>query len=292
MSSTPVPDDARPAESGRLVLAGTPIGNAEDASPRLRRLLATADVVAAEDTRRLRALAGRLEVEVAGRVMSLHEHNEAERADDLLDVVEDGGTVLVVSDAGMPSVSDPGFRLVARAVERGVPVTAAPGPSAVLTALALSGLPTDRFCFEGFLPRKAGDRARALAALADEPRTTVFFEAPHRVAEALAAMAEAFGPERPAAVARELTKTYEEVLRGGLGELAARAAQEQLRGEICVVVGGAPPRGPVPLEELVPAVLARVDGGERLKDVVGDVAAGSGVPKRELYAAALAARGR
>ncbi|OLT54140.1 16S rRNA (cytidine(1402)-2'-O)-methyltransferase [Cellulosimicrobium sp. CUA-896] len=292
MTSPAVPDDARPAESGRLVLAGTPIGNVEDASPRLRRLLASADVVAAEDTRRLRALAGRLDVEIAGRVTSFHEHNEAERADDLLDVVEDGGTVLVVSDAGMPSVSDPGFRVVARAVERGVPVTAAPGPSAVLTALALSGLPTDRFCFEGFLPRKAGDRARALAALADEPRTTVFFEAPHRVADALAAMAEAFGPDRPAAVARELTKTYEEVLRGTLGELAARATDEPLRGEICVVVGGAPPRGPVPVAELVPAVLARVDGGERLKDVVGDVAAGSGVPKRELYAAALAARGR
>ncbi len=287
-----MPDDARPAESGRLVLAGTPIGNVEDASPRLRRLLATADVVAAEDTRRLRALAGRLDVEVGGRVVSFHEHNEGERADELLDVVEDGGTVLVVSDAGMPSVSDPGFRVVARAVERGVPVTAAPGPSAVLTALALSGLPTDRFCFEGFLPRKAGDRARALAALADEPRTTVFFEAPHRVAEALAAMAEAFGPDRPAAVARELTKTYEEVLRGTLGDLAARAADEPLRGEICVVVGGAPPRGPVPVAELVPAVLARVDGGERLKDVVADLAAGSGVPKRELYAAALAARGR
>lgn len=292
MSSAPEPDDARPAESGRLVLAGTPIGNVEDASPRLRRLLATADVVAAEDTRRLRALAGRLGVEVAGRVVSFHEHNEGERADELLDVVDDGGTVLVVSDAGMPSVSDPGFRVVARAVERGVPVTAAPGPSAVLTALALSGLPTDRFCFEGFLPRKAGDRARALAALADEPRTTVFFEAPHRVAEALAAMVEAFGTDRPAAVARELTKTYEEVLRGTLGELAARAADEPLRGEICVVVGGAPPRGPVPVAELVPAVLARVDGGERLKDVVADLAAGSGVPKRELYAAALAARGR
>lgn len=292
MSSAPVPDDARPAESGRLVLAGTPIGNVEDASPRLRRLLATADVVAAEDTRRLRALAGRLDVEITGRVMSFHEHNESERADDLLDAVEDGATVLVVSDAGMPAVSDPGFRVVARAVERGVPVTAAPGPSAVLTALALSGLPTDRFCFEGFLPRKAGDRARTLSALADEPRTLVFFEAPHRVAEALAAMADAFGPDRPAAVARELTKTYEEVLRGTLGELAARAADEHLRGEICVVVGGAPPRGPVPVAELVPAVLARVDGGERLKDVVADLAAGSGVPKRELYAAALEARGR
>ncbi|MDF2806274.1 MAG: rRNA ((1402)-2-O)-methyltransferase [Cellulosimicrobium sp.] len=294
-SSTDVPDADRPTtprEAGHLVLGGTPIGNAEDASPRLRRLLAEADVVAAEDTRRLHALAGRLGVQVGGRVVSFHEHNESDRADDLLDVVDGGGTVLVVSDAGMPSVSDPGFRVVARAVEREIPVTTAPGPSAVLTALALSGLPTDRFCFEGFLPRKAGDRSRALAGLADEPRTLVFFEAPHRVAETLAAMAEAFGADRPAAVARELTKTYEEVLRGTLGELAERAAGEQLRGEICVVVGGAPPRGPVPLAELVPHVLARVDGGERLKDVVADVAQDAGVPKRDLYAAALEARRR
>ncbi|MFJ2519844.1 16S rRNA (cytidine(1402)-2'-O)-methyltransferase [Cellulosimicrobium cellulans] len=294
-SSTDVPDADRPTtprEAGHLVLGGTPIGNAEDASPRLRRLLAEADVVAAEDTRRLHALAGRLGVQVGGRVLSFHEHNESDRADDLLDVVDGGGTVLVVSDAGMPSVSDPGFRVVARAVERGVPVTTAPGPSAVLTALALSGLPTDRFCFEGFLPRKAGDRSRTLAALADEPRTLVFFEAPHRVAETLAAMAEAFGADRPAAVARELTKTYEEVLRGPLDELAERAAAEQLRGEICVVVGGAPPRGPVPLAELVPAVLARVDGGERLKEVVADVAQDAGVAKRDLYAAALEARRR
>ncbi|KZM77208.1 16S rRNA (cytidine(1402)-2'-O)-methyltransferase [Cellulosimicrobium sp. I38E] len=294
-SSTDVPDADRPTtprEAGHLVLGGTPIGNAEDASPRLRRLLAEADVVAAEDTRRLHALAGRLGVQVGGRVVSFHEHNESDRADDLLDVVDGGGTVLVVSDAGMPSVSDPGFRVVARAVERGVPVTTAPGPSAVLTALALSGLPTDRFCFEGFLPRKAGDRSRTLAALADEPRTLVFFEAPHRVAETLAAMAEAFGADRPGAVARELTKTYEEVLRGPLAELAERAAAEQLRGEICVVVGGAPPRGPVPLTELVPAVLARVDGGERLKEVVADVAQDAGVAKRDLYAAALEARRR
>jgi 16S rRNA (cytidine1402-2'-O)-methyltransferase len=289
--ATDLPDAAAtPREAGHLVLAGTPIGNAEDASPRLRRLLAEADVVAAEDTRRLHGLAGRLGIQVGGRVTSFHEHNESERADDLLDVVEGGGTVLVVSDAGMPSVSDPGFRVVARAVERGVPVTTAPGPSAVLTALALSGLPTDRFCFEGFLPRKAGDRSRTLAALVDEPRTLVFFEAPHRVAEALAAMADAFGADRPAAVARELTKTYEEVLRGTLAELAERAAAEQLRGEICVVVGGEPARGPVPVVELVPAVLARVDGGERLKDVVADVATGAGVHKRDLYAAALEAR--
>ena len=281
--------------AGALVLAATPIGNADDASPRLRRLLTEADVVAAEDTRRLRALAARLDVTIGGRVVSYHEHNELARADELLDVVAGGGTVVVVTDAGMPVVSDPGYRVVARAVERGLRVTAAPGPSAVLTALALSGLPTDRFTFEGFLPRKAGERTRALGALALEPRTMVFFEAPHRVAEALAAMAQAFGPGRPAAVARELTKTYEEVLRGSLAELASvaeeRAAQgDGLRGEICVVVGGAPAATAPSVEDLVREVLDRASGGERLKDAVADVAVTAGVPKRELYAAALAAR--
>ncbi|WP_265522634.1 16S rRNA (cytidine(1402)-2'-O)-methyltransferase [Oerskovia flava] len=281
-----------PAEAGHLVLVATPIGNVEDASLRLRRLLAEADVVAAEDTRRLHALAHRMGVQVGGRVLSYHEHNETERADELLDAVADGSVVVVVTDAGMPSVSDPGFRVVARAVERDLPITAAPGPSAVLTALALSGLATDRFCFEGFPPRKPGERARTFAALVDEPRTMVFFEAPHRIADTLAAMSDAFGPDRAAAVARELTKTYEEVLRGGLGELADRVTQTPLRGEICVVVAGAPPRGPVPLAELVPQVLERVAAGERLKDVVGDVAGGAGVAKRDLYEAALAARSR
>ncbi|MGO1317495.1 MAG: 16S rRNA (cytidine(1402)-2'-O)-methyltransferase [Cellulomonadaceae bacterium] len=278
---------------GHLVLAATPIGNTEDASPRLRRLLAEADVVAAEDTRRLHALAGRLEVKVPGRVVSYHEHNETARADELLDVVEGGGTVLLVTDAGMPSVSDPGYRIVTRAVERDLPVTTAPGPSAVLAALAVSGLATDRFCFEGFPPRKGGERGRTLHALADEPRTMVFFESPHRVADTLAAMARAFGPDRPAAVCRELTKTYEEVLRGGLGELADRAACEQLRGEIAVVVAGhereaASASSP----ELVAEVLARAEAGERLKEAVADVALSAGVSKRELYAAALAAKGR
>ena len=283
------------ADAGAVVLAATPIGNAEDASPRLRRLLAEADVVAAEDTRRLHALAARLGVTVAGRVTSYHEHNEEARADELLDVVADGGTVLVVSDAGMPAVSDPGYRVVARAVERDLRVTAAPGPSAVLTALALSGLPTDRFTFEGFVPRKAGDRSRWLGALAAEPRTMVFFEAPHRIAETLRAMAEAFGADRPAAVCRELTKTYEEVLRGPLADVVAEAdaraaAGDGLRGEICVVVGGAPAGAAPRLEDLVPEVLARVEAGERLKSVVADVATAAGVPKRDLYAAALAAR--
>lgn len=288
MSNVPAVSPDRP-ESGHLVLVGTPIGNAEDASPRVQRLLAEADVVAAEDTRRLLGLAGRLGIRVTGRLVSFHEHNEAEKADAVLDVVADGGTVVVVSDAGMPAVSDPGYRVVARAVERGLPVTAVPGPSAVLAALALSGLATDRFCFEGFLPRKAGDRDRSLAQLVAESRTMVFFEAPHRIAESLAALASAFGADRPAAVARELTKTYEEVLRGTLGELANRAA-DGLRGEICVVVAGATPPGPVDPESLVPEVQARVEAGMRLKEAVAAVAAEAHVGKRDLYEAAL--RGR
>jgi 16S rRNA (cytidine1402-2'-O)-methyltransferase len=276
--------------AGRLVLAATPIGDVEDASLRLRRLLAEADVVAAEDTRRLRALAARMGVTVGGRVVSYHEHNEAERAAELLDVVRDGATVLVVTDAGMPVVSDPGFRVVAAAVDAGLPVTAAPGPSAVLTALALSGLPTDRFCFEGFPPRKAGERARAFAELAAERRTMVFFESPHRLAGTLADLSEAFGADRAAAVCRELTKTYEEVVRRPLGELAAWAGETDVRGEICVVVAGAPARAATPVEDLLAEVMARVDGGERLKDAVAEVAAAGGAAKRELYAAAIAQR--
>jgi len=278
-----------PAATGRVVLAATPIGDVSDASARLRTLLEQADVVAAEDTRRTRDLARRLGVSIGGRLVSHHEHNEASRVDELLAVVAAGGTVLVVSDAGMPTVSDPGFRLVAAALAAGLAVTAAPGPSAVLTALALSGLPTDRFAFEGFPPRRPGERARALAALADERRTLVFFEAPHRVAAFLDALVEAFGADRPAAVCRELTKTYEEVRRGPLAELVAWARAGEVRGEVVVVVGGAPAPGPSSVGDVVGQVLARVAAGERLKDAVGAVAVDRGVPKRALYDAAVAA---
>lgn len=277
---------------GRLVLAATPIGNVEDASAHLRRLLEQADVVAAEDTRRLRALAARMGVVIGGRVVSHHEHNEATSSAELLAVVAGGGTVVVVTDAGMPAVSDPGFRVVTAAVAAGLPVTAAPGPSAVLTALALSGLPTDRFCFEGFPPRKPGERARAFELLADERRTMIFFEAPHRLDDTLAAMAAAFGGDRSAAVCRELTKTYEEIRRGPLADLVAWAAADQVRGEIVVVVGGASGAVELSTVDLVAEVLSRADAGERLKDAVAEVAAAAGVPKRDLYAAALAAKGR
>lgn len=274
--------------TGVLVLAATPIGDPRDAAPRLAQEIAGADVVAAEDTRRLRRLCADLGVTPGGSVVSYHEHNEASRTPELVERLRGGARVVVVTDAGMPSVSDPGYRLVSAAIESGVLVTCVPGPSAVLMALAVSGLPVDRFCFEGFLPRKGGERARALSALAGERRTMVFFEAPHRIEVSLRAMAEAFGPDRPAAVCRELTKTYEEVRRGGLAELADWAA-EGVRGEITVVVGGATPRA-TSVEEALPGIQQRVAAGERLKDVCAEVAAQTGLSKKALYDAALAAR--
>jgi 16S rRNA (cytidine1402-2'-O)-methyltransferase len=272
-----------------LVLAGTPIGDPADASPRLVRELAGADVVAAEDTRRLRRLARDLGVELTGRVVSYYDANEAGRTPELVEAMQAGQRVLLVTDAGMPSVSDPGYRLVAATVEAGLPVTAVPGPSAVLTALALSGLPVDRFCFEGFLPRKAGERARRLAELATEPRTMVFFEAPHRLAVALTAMADGLGADRPAAVCREMTKTYEEVRRAGLAELAAWAA-DGVRGEVTVVVAGAGPVVAAAPEDLVAEVEGLVAAGVRLKEATAEVASRQGVSRRVLYDAVLAAR--
>ncbi|KAF2779574.1 Ribosomal RNA small subunit methyltransferase I [Streptomyces sp. OM5714] len=277
--------------TGTLVLAGTPIGDVQDAPPRLAAELAGADVVAAEDTRRLRRLTQALGVAPAGRVVSYFEGNESARTPELVEELAGGARVLLVTDAGMPSVSDPGYRLVAAAVERGVRVTAVPGPSAVLTALALSGLPVDRFCFEGFLPRKAGERLTRLREVAEERRTLVYFEAPHRLDDTLAAMAEVFGTDRRAAVCRELTKTYEEVRRGGLGELAAWAG-EGVRGEITVVVEGAPDKGAEEVDagELVRRVRVREEAGERRKEAIAAVAAQVGVPKREVFDAVVAAK--
>ncbi|MFI2204427.1 16S rRNA (cytidine(1402)-2'-O)-methyltransferase [Streptomyces sp. NPDC020192] len=277
--------------TGTLVLAGTPIGDIADAPPRLAEELAGADVVAAEDTRRLRRLTQALGVTPKGRVVSYFEGNESARTPELVEELLGGARVLLVTDAGMPSVSDPGYRLVAAAVEKDIRVTAVPGPSAVLTALALSGLPVDRFCFEGFLPRKAGERLSRLREVADERRTLVYFEAPHRLDDTLAAMAEVFGTERRAAVCRELTKTYEEVRRGPLGELA-RWAAEGVRGEITVVVEGAPEAGPEELdaEELVRRVRAREEAGERRKEAIAAVAVEAGVPKRVVFDAVVAAK--
>ncbi len=276
--------------AGVLVLAATPIGSYEDAPPRLRTELEAADVVAAEDTRRLRRLTDALGVAVGGRVVSYFEGNEARRTPELVSALSEGLRVVLVTDAGMPSVSDPGYRLVAAAVEAGVKVTAVPGPSAVLTALAVSGLPVDRFCFEGFLPRKAGERSSRLSSLADEQRTMVFFEAPHRLGAMLAALVTAFGAERPAAVCRELTKTYEEVLRGPLSELAGWAKSSEVRGEITVVVGGAP-AVVADDADFAALVAARVDAGATTKDAIAEVAASTGARKRTVYDAVIAAKG-
>ncbi|MFI0410139.1 16S rRNA (cytidine(1402)-2'-O)-methyltransferase [Actinomadura sp. 3N508] len=276
--------------TGTLVLAAAPIGRPEDASARLRAALADAPVIAAEDTRRLRRLAGDLGVRLTARIVSYHDQNEQARAGELLAELLAGRDVLVITDAGMPGVSDPGYRLVRAAVAEGVPISVLPGPSAVTTALVASGLPTDRFCFEGFPPRKPGERARRLDALAAEPRTMVFFESPRRLPATLAAMAGAFGADRPAAVCRELTKTYEEIRRGTLGELAAWAEGGVL-GEITLVVGGAPePAGLSDPADLAAAVAAREDAGTPRKQAIVEVAKENGAPKRVVYDAVVQAR--
>lgn len=271
--------------AGTLTLAGLPIGNSGDAPPRLLRALETARVIAAEDTRRLRQFASRAGVRLGGeegaRVVSYYDANESRRTDDLMTDLRGGTDVLVVTDAGMPGVSDPGYRLTAACAAEDIPVTSIPGPSAVTTALVVSGLPTDRFCFEGFPPRKG--LAGYLEELAAERRTMVFFESPHRIAATLEAMARAFGTDRRAAVCRELTKTYEQVRRGGLGELAAWAA-EGVRGEISVVVEGARVRPDlVGSADLVAAVAELEDEGVRRKEAIGRVAKEAGVPKRRVY---------
>ncbi len=275
-----------------LVLAGAPIGRPDDASPRLVALLGSAEVVAAEDTRRLHRLCADLGVTLTGRVVSCFEGNEQQRVPELLEALRAGQTVVLVTDAGMPTVSDPGFRLVAAAALEDLPVTCVPGPSAVTTALAVSGLPTDRFVFEGFLPRKAGDRKARLAELQAERRTVVLFEAPHRLADALVDMAEVLGPTRRAVVCRELTKTYEQVVRGTLPELAAWAA-DGVRGEVTLVLEGAPERtevldGP----ELVRLVAVREAAGLTRKEALAAVASETGLPKREVYDAVVAAKPR
>lgn len=266
------------------------MGQPGDASPRLRAALASADIVAAEDTRRARGLATALEVTIGGRLVSYYDHVEAQRAPALVEAIAEGATVLLITDAGMPSVSDPGFRLVAACAEAGLRVTCLPGPSAVTTALALSALPSERFCFDGFAPRKPGARRDWLASLRTEPRTVVFFESPHRLAQTLADAAQVLGAERRAAVCRELTKTYEEVRRGGLAELAEWAAAG-VKGEITVVIAGA---SEIDDDADLDAVAARAEeltaSGTRLKDACEQAAVGTPFSRREVYEAVLAAR--
>ena len=267
-----------------IILAATPIGNLGDASPRLVEALSTATVIAAEDTRVTVHLMRALGVENRPRLIPLHEHNESEKAAELVELARESD-LLVLSDAGMPAISDPGFALVSAAVAAGVTVTAIPGPSAVLTALALSGLPTDRFCFEGFLPRKGGDRRRVLTALVREPRTMVFFESPNRLAESLADVATVLGADRRVAVVRELTKMFEEVKRGSAAELAEWASAG-VKGEICVVIEGAAPLT-IDLPTGIAQVRSLVDAGSRLKDAAAEVAEATGLSKRDLYEGAL-----
>jgi 16S rRNA (cytidine1402-2'-O)-methyltransferase len=283
------------SHNGKLIVCATPIGNLGDASPRLAKALAEADLVACEDTRQTRKLLAHLGVRA--RLLSYHDANESARARRLADEIAAGARVALVSDAGMPAVSDPGHDLIGACLERGLDVEVVPGPSAVLAALVVSGLPADRFCFEGFPPRKPSARARALADLAGEPRTMVFFEAPHRVLATLDAMAAAFGPQRRCAVARELTKLHEQVLRGTLAEVRERLAEQGERGEFTLVVAGAPAAGggaraaPAAAEvDVVAEVASLVEAGSSTRDAVDQVARGTGQPRRAVYQAVLEAR--
>lgn len=277
-------------EGGMLILGGTPIGNLADASDRLRTELATADLIAVEDTRKLRTLASGLGVRTRGRVIVNHDHNEEERSETIVQAVQDGQRVLLLSDAGMPTISDPGYVAAAAVAEADLPVTVVPGPSAALTALALSGLPTGRFTFEGFLARKGSERTRRLASLAGEERTMIFYESPHRTAATLADFVQIFGADRRGTVSRELTKLHEEVRRGTLAELAEWADSERVRGEIVIIVEGTQAPETPEARDVVQLVLDRVAGGERLKSACAAVAAETGTSKRDLYEAALAAR--
>ena len=290
---------------GTVVLAATPIGNTGDASARLIALMEGADIVAAEDTRRLYALANRLGIRVPGRVIAYHDHNERDKADGLLDQVEQGATVLVVSDAGMPTINDPGLAIVRRAIERGLPVTCAPGPSAVLDALCLSGLPTDRFCYEGFLPRKHSERVQHLRALKSERRTIVFYETLHRIDESMADLLDVLGPNRKMALCRELTKDYEQIRRGTIAEIRQSVVDDPPRGEMVLVIAGASEEeadaaapATLSIEDLAVLSVDRAqEDNLRIKDAISQVVAehplsdGSLANRKQVYNAVHAMKG-
>ena len=271
---------------GRLVLVGTPLGNAGDLSPRAAKAIATADIVACEDTRHTRKLLAVAGIELAGRLVSLHQHNEASRAEEVLARIKDGAVVALVTDAGMPAISDPGERVVQRVAEAGYTVDVVPGPTALTTALVVSGLPTERFCFEGFLPRKGKGRTEALAALAAEARTSVLYEAPHRLASTIADLAAACGPDRRVAIACELTKLFEGVWRGTLGHAIAHLEATPPRGEYTLVLEGAPPKQPASEEDVAAAVAAHLGRGLTRKDAAAAAANELGVSRRTAYDAA------
>jgi len=284
---------ASTAVGGRILVAATPLGNLGDATGRLRDALAESDIVAAEDTRRVLRLAHDLGITVPGRILSFYDAVELDRTPYLLECAAGGQTILVVSDAGTPGVSDPGYRLVAAAIEAGVTVQVLPGPSAALGALVVSGLPTDRFCFEGFLPRKGRERAERLATIASDSRTSILFESPRRTAATLLDLANVCGGERGGCIARELTKTHEEVVHGTLAELADWAAAREVLGEVTLVVAGAPPRPPVSTDDagamadLGAQVAALVATGLSRRDAVDQVAATNNLPRKVVYSAAL-----
>jgi 16S rRNA (cytidine1402-2'-O)-methyltransferase len=269
--------------TGRLVLCATPIGNLEDVTHRAERVLREADVIACEDTRRTRKLLTHLGIK-AHNLVVYHEGNERRQARPLLDRAKKGQTVVLVSDAGMPGLSDPGYELVRACIAADIPVEVVPGPTAAISALAISGLPPARFVFEGFFPRKAGDRRRRIAELAEEPRTLVIYESPHRIVACLEDLVDGLG-ERPAALVRELTKLHEEVRRGSLSELLASVHEEAPRGEITLVVGGAV-RGhrPEPAsEELAARARALMDSGIERREALTRIAKEAGVPRRKVF---------
>ena len=267
-----------------LVLVGTPIGNLDDASPRMRAEIEVADVIAAEDTRRFMGLAARLGLTYSGRLISLFDHNERSKASEIAQQIESGARVVLLTDAGMPAVSDPGYHVVKEVVSSDLPVTAVPGPSAVFTAIALSGLPSDRFTFEGFVPRKAGERGRLLTDLAGERRTMVFFESPHRIQTTLADFVTHFGADRPMTLSRELTKTYEETLRGTTQSIYEQVvARGGLKGELTVVVAGAPEVSDTSAADLTEDVAQLVESGMRAKDAAAHIAKIHGLKSRDVY---------
>ena len=267
-----------------LILAAIPLGNPGDASTRLKEAIIAADFIAAEDSRRFARLCAELGITYEGKIYSFFEGNENERLEPLLAILKDGKDLLVVSDAGMPGISDPGYRLTREAIAAGIPIRVLPGPSAVTTALLFSGLPTDRFCFEGFLPRTSGARITALEKLASEERTMIFFEAPHRLLESLQDCVTVLGGDRRGAICREMTKTYEETIRGTLTELATWALEHEVLGEITLVIAGfdASARTFTPAD-LIEMVLARESQGESRKEAIAEVAKATGLAKREVF---------
>lgn len=273
---------------GQLYLAATPIGNYLDSSLRLQELLTSADLIAAEDTRKVKALCARLGITPRGKVISFHDHNEEQKSFQIIAEAQSGQIVLMVTDAGMPTVSDPGYKLIQKAIELGCPFEVIPGPSAVTMALALSGLATDRFSFEGFVPRKSGERVKTFNKLRTEERTMVFFESPHRLLQTLLDAASVFGGDKQVAVCRELTKKYEETVRGTLAEVVVWAKSKEIKGEICFVVSGNRLAPVLELEDLIPRVAEQLEKGVRLKAAVSTVSAEFGVSKRELYELMLA----